>query len=297
MKFIKDDYFRTYGSGDSWRVEIDLPARQPRTYFEESIEVAEFTYESKTGHLYLMYSGGLDSQYLYCLFLRLGFDFTPVIIELIGPDGMVYNHHDIKYAIEYCEATNKKPLIYKLDFDNFVESGKIVEIAEFAECRGYTLPATMFVSGQLDGFVVSASFEPHLVFRHGWFLEETQFIHSVIRYFRKKDIKGCPFFLSYSSEMFFSFLLDPTIRRLANNELVGKLSSTSSKSHVYNNGSNFNLPVYDFVSKTRVKFTGYEIINESLISLHPNMKIFEEYKKKWGGVHLLEYNSLIKDLI
>jgi hypothetical protein len=156
----------------------------------------------------------------------------------------------------------------------------------------------MYAFSQVDGFVVSGN-EPSLKYNkdsNSWDLEETQFIHSILTYFHKMKINGSPFTLSYSTEMMFSFLLDPTIQKLGNNELQGKLGSNSSKSLVYNNGSGFNLPVYDFVTETRVKYNGYEIIKKSPIVNHPNMVIFDEFKKKWSGVHLIDYKSLINNV-
>jgi hypothetical protein len=298
MELIKDNYLRSSGSGNSWHVEIDNPYRSVKSYFKESIATAEYVYENKTGHMHLLYSGGVDSQYIFCLFLKLGFNFTPVIIRLNGRDGIVYNIHDIKFAFDYCTERNVKPVVFDIDFDKFVDSGRIIDIAELAECSVYSLPATMYAFGEIDGFVVSGN-EPSLKYisENGtWALDETEYIHSILKYFRKKKLNGCPFMLSYSSEMLFSFLLDPTIAALANNQFPGKLGSNSSKSHVYNNGSGFNLPVYDFVSMDRIKYTGYETIKGSPIANHPNMREFENFRKKWHGKHLIDYRSLTEGM-
>ena len=76
----------------------------------------------------------------------------------------------------------------------------------------------------------------------------------------------------------------------------GKTGSNSSKSLVYNNGSGFNIDVYDFINMTRIKYTGYEKINSSPLMNHPNLKIFEEYKKKWNGEYLELYSDVVKKL-
>jgi hypothetical protein len=96
--------------------------------------------------------------------------------------------------------------------------------------------------------------------------------------------------------MMLSFLLDPNIVKLGTGQLPGKTGSNSTKSHVFNNGSNFGMPVYDFVTQKRIKFTGYEQIYHSDIMDHPNMKIFDEFKKKWNGEYLEPYTDAVKRL-
>jgi hypothetical protein len=96
--------------------------------------------------------------------------------------------------------------------------------------------------------------------------------------------------------MMLAFLLDPSIIKLGTGQLRGKTGSNSTKSYVFNNGSNFNMPVYDFVNKTRIKFTGYEKIYHSELNNHPNMKIFDEFKKKWNGEYLEPYTDIVKRL-
>jgi hypothetical protein len=93
-----------------------------------------------------------------------------------------------------------------------------------------------------------------------------------------------------------SFLLDPKMVALGSGLVPGKTGSNSTKSHVYNNGSGFNIDVYDFVNLIRIKYTGYEKISYSPIMDHPNLKIFEEYKKKWNGEYVEPYHEVVTRL-
>jgi hypothetical protein len=56
------------------------------------------------------------------------------------------------------------------------------------------------------------------------------------------------------------------------------------------------MPIYDFVTKNRIKLTGYEQIYNSEIMQHPNIKIFEEFTKKWNGEYLEPYSDAVKRL-
>lgn len=275
------------GNGSTWHVRIDPPQQKVKSYYEEARATAEYVYANKDGHLFLLYSGGMDSEFVFSLFLELGFDFTPIIIKLNE-----YNSHDLKYAFEFCESKGVTPKIVDLDFDNFVTSGKIVDIAQSIKCSGYQIPATMHIAEKLDGFVVLGNDPPYMkldVENNVWRLEELELIHSILNFFKSRKLSGCPFFLSYTPEMMLSFLLDPTMVDLANHRIPGKLGTNTSKVYVYNNGSGYNLV-------NRPKYTGYEHVEKSEIFQHPNMKIFEEFSKVWGGAYYEPYHELVQRL-
>lgn len=299
MELTKNNYLYGTGSGASWHVNIDPPTRKVKSYYEETVEAVEYVYANKVGKLQVLYSGGLDSQYVCEVLLKLGIDFEPVIIEMKDSRGNSYNDHDTKWAYEFCHAKNLSPVVYDLDFDKFVKSGKNVEIAESVECCAASIPHTMYVLSQLDGFTILGNDPPYLRYdaeKDQWFLEELQYIHALLRFYKKNNLNGCPFLLSYTPEMMLSFLLDPAIVKLGTGQCPGKRGSNSTKSHVFNNGSNFNMPVYDFVTKTRVKQTGFEKIMELPVYSHPNITIFNDFWELWNGEYLEPYEDAVKRL-
>ncbi len=299
MELTKNNYLYGTGHGDTWHVNIDPPSKKVKTYFEETLDAVEYVYANKTGKFQVLYSGGLDSQYVCEVLLHLKMPFDPIIIELIDNDGNVLNHHDIVYAYEFCKNKNIEPIIYKLNFYDFVDSGRNVEIAESVTCCSFALPATMHVASQLDGFTLLGNDPPYMRYEKDidlWVLEELEYIHSLQRYYKKYNANGCPFLLSYTPEMMLSFLLDPSIVKLGTGQLPGKTGSNSTKSHVFNNGSNFDMPTYDFMTMNRIKFTGYEQIFRSDLMKHPNIKIFKEFEKKWNGEYLEPYMDAVRRL-
>jgi hypothetical protein len=297
MDLTKNNYLYGSGHGDNWVVNIDPPSKKVKTYFEETIDAVEYVYANKTGKFQVLYSGGLDSQYVCEVLLYLKIDFEPVIINLKKSNGDLLNYHDTKYAYQFCDLKKIKPIVYDLDFEKFVGDGLHLEIAESVTCCAAALPATMYVASQLDGFSLLGNDPPYLRFQNGeWYLEELEYIHSLLRFYKKYKVNGCPFLLSYTPEMMLAFLLDPRIQDLANGKYPGKLGTNSSKSYVFNNGSNFNMPVYDFTVNERIKLTGYEEIYKSDIMNHPNMKIFKEFKNKWDGAYLENYHHAVRRL-
>jgi hypothetical protein len=89
--------------------------------------------------------------------------------------------------------------------------------------------------------------------------------------------------------MLISFLEDPIIKKLTNNELYGKLGTYSSKVHVFNNQSKFKI-------EARQKMHGGEFLETQPIFLHENFKIFEELKRKYWGISYHEYSSILTSL-
>jgi hypothetical protein len=282
---------RSSGNGDNWNVEIDAPSRKVKSYFEESLIAAEMVYEKRQGQMHITYSGGLDSEYALSLFLRLGIPITPVIMNMTLPDG-TNNNIETKYAYEFCESKKLSPKIVDLNFKEFVDSGKLLDICLTAECCRPELAASFWLAEQLDGTVVTGNDPPHMKLNKEdnlWYLDEEEFIHSQFIYWRKKNMEGTPFLLSYTSEMMLAFLIDPTIEQLANHAFPGKLGTNSSKVHVFNKGSDFNLV-------QRTKRTGYEDFYEHDFFNHPDIQTVLSWKDKWFGTSDHQYHKVVERL-
>lgn len=290
---LDKNYLSTTGTGFGWQCNILPATRSVKSYYEESRLSAEKIWELRQGPLYLMYSGGVDSEYIFNVFLHLGMKINPVIIKLND-----YNHHDIRYAIDFCKSKKIDPLIINFDFDDFITSGQMLEVAEQAECSHWYLPSTFKAAADLDGTVLLGSHgPPSLSLNQGlektWYIREYEILHSVLRWFDKKNIYGSPFFLVHSAEQYLAWLLEPTTIDLVNFKFSGKLGNTSTKGLIYNNNLDFKL-------EARPKFTGFESIVSAPIFKHPNMAIMLHKavppNSKYNGIYLEEYNSMVKRL-
>ena len=137
-----------------------------------------------------------------------------------------YNYHETKYAFKFCEARNINPTVVDLNYDWFVESGTLIEIAESMKCAAWQIPSNMWLAQQLTGTVITGNDPPHMKLnKHDnlWYLDEEEIIHSQLNIWRNRDILGTPFLLSYTPESMLSFLIDPTMEKLANHGFPGKL--------------------------------------------------------------------------
>jgi hypothetical protein len=274
------------GHGDDWCVEIHPPERPVLTYWEEIKIVCGMVYEQRTAPLQLCLSGGLDSEFVLATLLNLGIPVEVVIMET------QYNSHETQYAFKFCESKNITPTVIDLDFDWFVNSGKLIEIAESSRCAAWQWTANMWLTEQLSGTVITGDDPPHLTYNDRynlWYVDEDEIHHSLLAFWTQKNISGTPFMLKYNAESMLSFLLDPYIQKLANHNFPGKLGSNSTKVHVFNRVSNYNL-------EQRAKKHGYEMIEKSNIYNHPDIQTVISWKSKWNGISRHPYHDLVDKL-
>jgi hypothetical protein len=286
---LKNNYLRPSGSGKNFRVDIDSPENKNPNFLEECKQIALEVESTKQGKLYMMYSGGVDSEFVLNVFLMLGIEITPIIIKL-NPG---YNEHDVKYAFDFCSSKNLKPQVIDIDFDNFVKSGLISDIGKKYKLAAYQLPSTLHVLNSLDGTLVMGNHSvPHIAKDEEtgvWFVDEYETIWRCLEYFRQNNLYGCPFFLAYTAEQYLAYMQSPIMLALANNKIPGKLGSNSSKWRILNSLAPFDM-------EERPKFTGFENIENSPIFQHENLQIFKKFGKKWGGIYREPYFELLARL-
>ena len=287
INIYKSNYLEQSGHGSDFKIEVfDLP-KTFDNYYVESCRAAEYIYAARRGKLHLLYSGGIDSEYMVSVFLALGMEIVPVIIRLNNN----YNEHDIQHAFKFCESKNINPLIVDIDFDEFVMSGKLLGITQQIKSSQYQYAVTAYVAGLLDGTVLLGEGEPYIKLNdisNRWDIIIYEYEQAIDNYFKQQGIYGTPHFNRYSCEMFLSFLNDDRYKELASNLIPGKLSSFSSKYIVYNRHSNFNL-------KSRSKYHGYEIIERSEIFNHDTFKEIEKFSKNYNGVYSVDYFKFMKE--
>lgn len=284
MNHLRNNYVTFNGNGPTWSVSFIKASRPVKSFYAETVETAEIIWAERKGDIHLCYSGGLDSEYVLSVFQSLGMKIKPVIMRT------QYNYPETKYAFKYCEERNITPIVIDLDYDKFVRSGEFLEIATKTKCSAYQYIANMWLTSQIDGTVITGDSDPHLFLKENkWYVDEIEPTYRQFEYFKQNNIDGTPFFLSYTIEQYLSFLLDPTMQRLANNEIPGKTGSYSSKVHVYNNQNNF-------VLEQRTKLTGYELVENSPIFNHPDIQLVNSWKDTMWGSCNFEYYSLINRL-
>jgi len=280
----KNNFYKTSGTASTFQLQIEPVTRDVGSYCDELILNAREIYDKKSGKLYCMYSGGIDSELVMEVFLSLGMDITPVIVNLI-PD---YNSHDMKWAYEYCNKRNLTPLIINIDLEKFITSGEILDIAKKSRTGFYQYLPTIKAALSLDGEVLTGQDEPYISpVNNTWYFIEKESWCAWANLYNDRHIQGTSCFLSWSAETLLSFMLDPTIQDLGNNRLHGKQGTFSSRKYVY--GKKFPMPV-------REKYTGWESIEQTDLINHENIFIVKNLLNTYSGKVLIEYNQLTKIL-
>jgi hypothetical protein len=280
----KNNFYRTLGTASTFQLQIDPVTRDVGSYCDELILNATEIYDKKVGKLYCMYSGGIDSELVMEVFLSLGMDITPVIVNLI-PN---YNSHDMKWAYDYCNKKNIKPLVINLDLEKFIKSGEILDVAKKSRTGFYQYLSTMKAAMSLDGEVLTGQDEPYISpIDNTWYFVEKESWCAWANLYNEKHIQGTGCFLSWSAETLLAFMLDPTIQDLGNNRLEGKKGTYSSRKFVY--GRKFPMP-------TREKYTGWEFVEETDLINHENILLVKDLLNVYSGSALIEYNQLVKTI-
>ena len=283
LPLTHNEYFTTSGHGASWKVHLKPCTQVPKSFYEECIRAAQILYESASSPLILLFSGGLDSEYMVNIFKDAGIDFKVAIISYGD-----YNTHDTIYAYNYCEANGIVPIIIDIDIEHFIISGKIIEIANAAKCCAYQIPSIMYGISKIDGTVIMANGEPYVKnFDGDWRWEETERVNSYMNWFTSQGIDGTPDFLRYTPEITLSFLKDPRVVQLVNNKLSGKLSTRTSKHMIYSR---------DFELAQRPKFTGWEQIEKTSLMNNEAFSVINDLKKQYNGVFELSWTKICQHI-
>jgi hypothetical protein len=290
IPLLKDNYITQTGEGDTFQIKVEKIKRPFGNYYEESKLAAEEIYDLKEGPLHVMYSGGLDSEYVLSVFRSLGMDITPVIVRL-NPN---YNDHDIFYAFEYCKEHNIEPIIVDIDYKWFVESGLHLKTAIAMKCSKFHYVATGYAITQVDGSVLLGEGETHLAHNKKtnlWNLEIDEHDYVFPKLMEKFGIDGTAQFNRWRPGMLASSMLDPYYVELGNNRVPGHTTSNDGKIELYNRNSPFKL-------KPRPKYTGYEIIQTAPDIIHQkNWSEMKHRGKAWNWRVSIEYNDFVNNYI
>ena len=284
MNLTHNNYITTSGHGrKDWKVHVKQCTQQHASYYEESIRAAKIIGES-TDPLYLMFSGGIDGEFMLNIFKDANVDFKVAIISY-----GVYNEHDAKYAFEYCNAHGITPEVIDLDLEKFITSGRMVEVAKEAKCCAYQMTSVMEGIKKIDGNVIMANGEPQInkMPDNTWHWEETERINSYMNWYELHNITGTPDFMRYTPEQTLSFLEEPLVKQLVNNELEQEYS-VAIKQQLYSQS---------FAIEPRYKFTGWERLEKSAFfeSLNVNA-MMTELKQEYNGQYVLDYNDICQKL-
>ena len=278
--------------------------------FKEAILACQIVYETTKEPLNICLSGGLDSECLVQAAIASKVPFKVSIFKYL-PD---FNVHDIRFAIEFCEAKKINYELVELDIVRFYETGEYLEFALKYQVNSPQFVVYLKCASQTSGNTIFAGGFPYInYFIDGKKLETPSIFtpsskeYCFDRFFNVEKRTGVGHFFQYTPELYFSFLL----KTIAGGS-IGERSVFNFENHyafkakVYEQGG-FNV---SNCLERKVKFNGFEKLKdyyadrygvgdiyeklfrlplqeimppeESIITLYPN-QVVEQLNLNWAG--------------
>lgn len=237
--------------------------------------------------VYLLLSGGADSEVAARAFLDAGVPFTAAILKY--KDNA--NQHESVFAHRLCKQYSIPVLEIQLDPVAFFESEEFDTITSVSQTRSGQLACTMWGAKQIPGYVVLGQGEPYLYRQFGkWWFREREMICSWYKYWVFSGIHGAAGFHQYTPDQMLAYLTDPIVlKMISDNAPAGNdLANNADVKHLL-----YQTHYADSSLLNRTKYTGFEKL--PIAEIISRMKLFERFPFHLAE-HAVEYTQMIRDL-
>lgn len=303
FKFGYDDQPFTVRSNDQQRWTAtygpitdypDVGAFMIGDYRSECANAAKYIYDAADGNVWILYSGGVDSEIVIQAFLDENLPFNVATCRFAGGE----NTHDLQYVNQFADEHELKIHYFDLDVWEFFQGGEAQSYADMTNCLWPEMTTTMWLMDQVENYPILGSGECYLVkmipadYKAGyseyydteWYLHEKESIAAWYRLLTVLDKPGCAGFGQYTPEQMCSFLTSREVSILVSNFWHGALTSVNSKTRLYKQW---------YSIQPRIKYTGFENI-EGLIK--PLRDKWHEENGVYKQIARTEVRELIRTL-
>ena len=200
-------------------------------------------YEKKVGDIYVLLSGGMDSEICLKSFVDQKLPVKTISLKFLDIDQSKELEHINRIVKEYDVPHHFEEIHVK----KFVTSSEFLNTIDNIKCVSPIIGCHLWLANQLEGTPVIAQGEVHLkkeipedyipgkseYLKSSWHLYESERLCSIYQNFINRGKPAIPGFFQYLPEQFLSFLtLNPILTQLVNNQLIGKLGTRSSKNEM-----------------------------------------------------------------
>lgn len=259
---------------------------------EQSINAAKAVRELTDKEIVVLYSGGMDSEWVIESFVSAGIEVTPLIIEYAG--GL--NSHDINWAKRYLSRRNITNVIHEvLDLREWYASSQIKEIAyqtQTIELAYTTQFQSLIRNNNGSRFFITGYDEPGMAAddsgaERQWKLFYNERHYSVVKLFAEYGIPGAPNWGRFDSKLFASYVCQPQWQMLAANMYSPQIW----------NSELVKVPMFQAAfpfMEARPKYTGFETALDAVVdgSRAWHAELNERLGYKWDQ----EWSRNIKDV-
>jgi hypothetical protein len=259
----KADFLPRTAPEELFRASYGPRSARIENWVEANRKAAKFIFDQKIGDLYILLSGGLDSEICLRSFAEAGVPFKAVSARYKGN----LNGHELRFVEGLKKEIDFDHEYIDLDLTTFWESGLFLEIVDPIRCVSPILACHLWLADHVSGTPVIAQGEVQLrkrlppdykpgvspYPRSPWDLVESEMFVSLYRHFIFRQRPAIPGFFQFLPEQIWSYLFfNPLLEKLVRDEIPGKLSTRSSK----------NLMASSFYPQVepREKYTGFETI-------------------------------------
>jgi len=201
-----NNYFNQRTSHDDiWNVKYGRCEKFPLDFRSECVRAAKLIRKSTTKDIYVLLSGGVDSEIVARSFIEADIPIT-CLIARFNED---MNEHDISYAFDFCIEYNQIYEVMDIDIFDFWQN-QLYQYAEISKCISPQLLLPMWLSDQVDGYTIIGAGECYMVQNSDCEFElwEKEKISSWYRHYMLNDKEGCPGFFQYTPELMLSFIYE-----------------------------------------------------------------------------------------
>lgn len=271
------EYFNERVSPDDvWNVKYGRCEKYPLDFRSECVRAAKLIRKSTDKEIYVLLSGGVDSEIVARSFIEAGIPITCLIARF--NDDM--NEHDISYAFDFCDQYNQNYKVIDVDIYD-LWTNELYKYASRSKCISPQLILPMWLSDQVDGYTIIGAGECYMVQNSDceYELWEKEKIASWYRHYIINDKDGCPGFFQYTPELMLSFI---------NHEIISNPTNRSEGCSTYYEKNKLYYHFWDL--NKRPIYTGFEKFKEL------DYNLYRPYlENKFGennGVHKTHINDL-----
>jgi len=241
------------------RFEFSHCKRTPLSWLEELEKAAASLARSTTKPIWICSSGGVDSESLCELFLRLNLPFNVLTIEFA--DGK--NSHDVVYAKRWCQQNQMRQELYPLDIfdfvknelDNYIEEGYVAgELFRYLMIKEMSIVESMggcaILAGGEQLYEVDASRK--ILTAADPYLKVDISYTTPLEWCRRNHVQHEPFFYFSTPEIMLAWLRIPLVNFVLNNPDFFR--HPTNKHALKNSVVRYHFPQQQW----RNKYTGFE---------------------------------------
>lgn len=283
---------------DRFFINYSQPAEKIYTFNEASVIAAKEISKSaelKNKKPLILYSGGIDSEFIIASFIKAEVDFSVAHVRYL-PN---YNDHETDFVYKFCKRYNLDLKEFYVNADEFFRNEKNFDSAIKDNARLIELQLITEISEKIkDNFFPISDHPGVMLFRKNtnlresseWYWKDYEHLCSYYFHCMRNKIDSSSSFFHWSPEIILAFLVDPLIVKLVSNNIHGKITIRTSTLPLYRN----TFPEFNF--EDRPKFRGFEYMSKTLINNLNNRLNSKTYYDRHSG-QTYSYNELCKILM